>query len=116
MPTLAWAWHPQSRVHFIWRTNHMRSMRHNLLVGTIIGLLAIPVVGALLAADAADNAGQINTLGDEQKKAGWKLLFNGKDLEGWHNFKHEGVRPGWQVKDGVLTCVDPHNAGDILTK
>ena len=36
-------------------------------------------------------------------------------MGGWHNFKKEGVRPGWQVKDGTLACVDPHNAGDIVT-
>ena len=46
---------------------------------------------------------------------GFVTLFNGKDLTGWHNFKREGVRPGWQVKDGALVCVDPHNAGDIVT-
>jgi hypothetical protein len=46
---------------------------------------------------------------------GWKILFNGTSLDGWHNFKHDGVRPGWQVKDGVLVCADPHNAGDIVT-
>ena len=30
-------------------------------------------------------------------------------------FKRDNVRPGWQVKDGTLACVDPHNAGDIVT-
>ncbi len=64
-------------------------------------------------ARAADN--QPNTLTDAEKAAGWKLLFNGKDYSGWHNFKREGVRPGWQVKDGALICVDPHNAGDIIS-
>ena len=57
----------------------------------------------------------INTLTSAQKAAGWKLLFNGTDFTGWHNFKRDGVRPGWQVKDGVLVCVDPHDAGDIVT-
>ncbi len=56
-----------------------------------------------------------NTLTEAEKAAGWKLLFNGKDFTGWHNFKHEGVRPGWEVKDGELVCADPHNAGDIVT-
>jgi hypothetical protein len=56
-----------------------------------------------------------NTLTDQEKSEGWKLLFNGTDFTGWHNFKHDGVRPGWQVKDGVLVCADPHNAGDIVT-
>ncbi|MFT4550547.1 MAG: lysophospholipase L1-like esterase [Verrucomicrobiales bacterium] len=43
------------------------------------------------------------------------MLFNGKDLEGWHNFRSDKIRPGWQVQDGALSCVDPHNAGDLAT-
>ena len=69
--------------------------------------------GSAQAAAAEDPAP--NTLTDAEKAAGWKLLFNGKDFTGWHNFKREGVRPGWQVKDGALVCADPHNAGDIVT-
>jgi len=56
-----------------------------------------------------------NTLTDAETAAGWKLLFNGKDFTGWHNFKREGVRPGWEVKNGALVCADPRNAGDIVT-
>jgi hypothetical protein len=56
-----------------------------------------------------------NQLTPAERSQGWQLLFNGKDLTGWHNFKHEGVRPGWQIKDGALVCADPHNAGDIVT-
>ena len=74
-----------------------------------------------LAADASTPAGgggtdpKENELSEKEKAEGWHLLFNGKDLSGWHNFKREGVREGWQVKDGALACVDPHNAGDIVT-
>ena len=64
---------------------------------------------------AAEADQPINTLTEKEKAAGWKLLFNGVDFTGWHNFKQEGVRPGWVVKDGCLVCVDPHNAGDIVT-
>jgi len=63
---------------------------------------------------AAEDA-KINTLTDAEKAAGWQLIFDGKDFNGWHNFKSDDVRPGWQVKDGSLVCVDPHNAGDIVT-
>jgi hypothetical protein len=56
-----------------------------------------------------------NTLTAAERAAGWELLFDGKDMDGWHNFKKAGVRSGWQVKDGVLVCTDPHNAGDIVT-
>jgi hypothetical protein len=68
---------------------------------------------ALTSEIAVENAA--NTLTDAEKAEGWKLLFDGKDFAGWHNFKREGVRSGWQVKDGVLICVDPHDAGDIVT-
>jgi hypothetical protein len=45
-------------------------------------------------AGAADNA---NTLTDEEKKAGFELLFGGTDLQGW---EHKG---NWKVEDGTLT-------------
>jgi hypothetical protein len=64
---------------------------------------------------AAEDDSKPNTLTEAEKAAGWKLLFNGEDLSGWHNFKKEGVRPGWTVKDGTLACIDPHNAGDIVS-
>jgi hypothetical protein len=70
-------------------------------------------VRAKTAAAAAEPAP--NTLTDEEQKAGWKLLFDGKSLDGWHNFKKKDIRPGWQVKEGTLACVDPHNAGDLCT-
>ena len=57
-----------------------------------------------------------NALTAREKAAGWQLLFDGNTFEGWHNFKSDDIRPGWQIKDGVMTCVDPHNAGDICTK
>ena len=77
-------------------------------------LLALAfIITVTLPLHAAEDA-KSNTLSDAEKTAGWKLLFNGRDFTGWHNFKHEGVRPGWQVKDGALACVDPHNAGDLV--
>ncbi len=77
---------------------------------------SIPAVAALAATLALTAAAQdINTLTDQEKADGWQLLFDGKTFDGWHNYNHEGVRPGWQVKDGSLCCVDPHEAGDIIT-
>ncbi len=74
-------------------------------------LPAPPRISLALAQDAP----AANRLTEDEQKAGWKLLFDGKSLTGWHNFKRDGVRPGWQVKDGTLVCVDPRNAGDIVT-
>lgn len=89
-----------------------------LAVAVLAGLLAVPAVTWITSSPvhAEDNAAaEPNTLTDQEKKDGWKLLFDGKNLDGWHNFKKEGVRPGWQVKDGTLMCVNPKNAGDIVT-
>jgi hypothetical protein len=57
----------------------------------------------------------INRLTRPERQAGWRLLFNGVDFAGWRNFKRNDVRPGWQVKDGLLVCVDPKDAGDLVT-
>lgn len=63
----------------------------------------------------ADDAKAANQLTEAEKKAGWELLFDGKTLAGWSNFRSDKIKPGWQVKDGTLACVDPRNAGDIVT-
>ena len=31
-------------------------------------------------------AQQLNTLTSQEKQEGWQLLFNGKDLKGWHSY------------------------------
>ncbi len=67
-----------------------------------------------IATETAE-AAKANTLSEEEQKAGWKLLFDGKSLDGWHSFTMPSVRPGWQVRDGILTCADPRNAGDLCT-
>ncbi len=76
---------------------------------------ALSLAGPGLRAASDSDSAKPNTLTAAEKADGWKLLFDGNDLKGWHNFKREGVRPGWQVKDGTLACVDPHNAGDLVT-
>jgi len=73
--------------------------------------LALPLTLNTFAAEPPAS----NTLTEAEKAAGWQLLFDGQSFNGWHNFKKAGVRPGWQIKDGTLVCVDPHNAGDIVT-
>ncbi len=79
---------------------------------SLIAFCAFALASAQLAPAQDSN---LNTLTDAEKADGWKLLFNGTNFDGWHNFKADGVRSGWQVKDGALVCADPHNAGDIVT-
>jgi hypothetical protein len=63
------------------------------------------------AADAAPN-----TLTDEEKKAGFKLLFDGKNPgQHFRSYKKDTISPGWKVVDGALTKAEK-GAGDIVTK
>lgn len=80
--------------------------------------IAIATV-VLLTAACSKSTGQApvpnNTLTKAEQAAGWQLLFDGETLKGWSNFKSPDIRPGWQVQEGALTCVDPKNAGDLVT-
>ncbi len=82
-------------------------------------LSALAVLALALSSCSTRNCaachGQPNTLSSREQAAGWKLLFNGKDTAGWSNFKTNTIRSGWQVQDGTLACVDPKNAGDLVT-
>lgn len=62
-------------------------------------------------------ASPINNLSENEKKEGWKLLFNGKTLDGWKTFQGKDIS-GWKVIDGVLnnSGVGSDHGGDIVTK
>ncbi|HEX6987622.1 MAG TPA: family 16 glycoside hydrolase, partial [Planctomycetaceae bacterium] len=55
-----------------------------------------------------------NTLSEAERAAGWTLLFDGESLDGWRNYKKEGVSDGWKVEDGAIVRVG-QGAGDIVT-
>src|SRR5207245_11606214 len=63
------------------------------------------VIGFLLLVSGIVSAAENNTLTDEEKKAGWRLLFDGKTMEGWRGYKMEKMPPGWRVIDGALVRV-----------
>jgi hypothetical protein len=63
----------------------------------ILAFLAVPL-------SAADNQ-----LTEDEKKTGWLLLFNGKDLDGWTTSTQQpSKRP---VEDH---CINPHKCGDYM--
>lgn len=79
-------------------------------------LFSSAILGLLASSVLADHHGKKhNQLTDEEKKDGWELLFDGKDLSQWRNFKGEGIRDQWIVKDGAFTLTKK-GGGDILTK
>ncbi|MEZ4883597.1 MAG: family 16 glycoside hydrolase [Chitinophagales bacterium] len=58
----------------------------------------------------------MNTLSEVEKADGWSLLFDGKSIEGWHNYGKETVGKGWRIEDNAL-MLDTSNGegGDIVS-
>lgn len=62
---------------------------------------------------------QNNQLTEKEKKEGWKLLFNGKDLDGWTSVgKDIPPAQGWAVENGILSVKKEGDkrGGDIITR
>jgi hypothetical protein len=63
-----------------------------------------------------------NTLSEQEKTDGWKLLWDGKTSEGWRSAKSDNFPThGWLMKDGVLTVhenggEESAGGGDIITR
>jgi hypothetical protein len=84
----------------------------------VTGAAVLMVVGC--AWGAAAQASGPNQLTEAERKAGWRLLFDGASTKGWRGFKKpEVAAERWQVKDGVLetkpTSGESHGGADIIT-
>lgn len=56
-----------------------------------------------------------NRLTEREKEEGWKLLWDGKTLNGWKNALSDQLpAKGWTINHGILT-VHPAENGDIVT-
>ncbi len=71
-------------------------------------LAAFGILSAMGAPAPSDNV-----LTEEEKQAGWRLLFDGATLQGWRGYRKDTCPDGWQVVDGALTRVK--GGGDIVT-
>ena len=110
---LAIANNSQTCEHFDIMRNLSASARSSV-VALILGLCLI----ADLRGTSCFAAESINQLTEEDKAGGWKLLFDGKTLQGWHSFKTNTVAGGWVVEDGWLHCLakdSKQGGGDIIS-
>ncbi|MBM80336.1 MAG: glucose dehydrogenase [Planctomycetaceae bacterium] len=71
------------------------------------------LIAALATAPFGSRAAAANELTPAEKKAGWRLLFDGKSTKGWRNYKKEGISDNWKIEDGAL--VMRGRGGDIIT-
>ncbi|GAA4093914.1 DUF1080 domain-containing protein [Mucilaginibacter panaciglaebae] len=83
----------------------------------VLGLVATIAAscGAKHAAMKTDAPVADNTLSPKEVKEGWKLLFDGTDLKGWHSFRKDYAAANWTVKDGQIQYDRTHDRdGDDL--
>jgi hypothetical protein len=75
--------------------------------------LALTLVLAISSPLFAEEA---NSLSDAEKKAGWKLLFDGKTVKGWNSWKtKKPLEAGaWKAVNGEL-AITGRGGGDIYT-
>jgi hypothetical protein len=61
----------------------------------------------------------VNQLSDQEKAQGFQLLFDGKDLNGWHLAGTNMIpQNGWQVEEGMIVVPDStqsRNTGDLIS-
>jgi len=63
-----------------------------------------------------NRSGAANTLTDEEKQAGWRLLWDGKTTTGWRSARADTFpAKGWEIADGELTVLASGKGGDIIT-
>jgi hypothetical protein len=73
-------------------------------------MLLLSAVVPLLLVAAARAEDKVNSLSDQEKQAGWRLLFDGKTTAGWMTIKREPVSEK-NVQDGGL---NPHPCNYML--
>src|SRR5688572_14886518 len=85
--------------------------------------VALLIAAASAAVPTAEpQNGAANRLTPEEQKAGWKLLFDGRSLDGWRGYKRpDAAGSRWKIEDGFLMLPaddgrDTLGARDIISK
>lgn len=76
--------------------------------------LALGACAASPQAASVTSPTAINTLSAAERAAGWKLLFDGKDLAGWRGYKTASAPPKWKVEEGAITLTETGGV-DLMT-
>ena len=83
---------------------------------------------SLIAGVSPGSGGSLpNTLTEEEKAAGWRLLFDGKTFDGWRGLGRDAIPEGhWVIENGTMKKIptdevprqadgQPQRGGDLMT-
>jgi hypothetical protein len=63
--------------------------------------------------DSKPTSSKINSLTEEEKKAGWKLLFDGRTFDGWRSLGRETIPENlWEIDEESIHKI---NTGDVAS-
>lgn len=68
-------------------------MKRNFLTATLLALILFTFPAF---------AQKVNKLSKEEKKAGWELLFNGKNFDGWRQCNGDAMPVNWTIEAGAM--------------
>ena len=77
-------------------------------------LCTASAVAVALAAFVVNQPVAATVFSPEQPAMGWRMLFDGKNLDAWRGYKSDKVPSGWRVADGTLT--KDGRVDDIVSK
>jgi hypothetical protein len=86
-------------------------MKRKFLLAAILASLSILLIMSFKPLQAD------NMLTESEKKAGWKLLFNGKSTDGWRTYKNS-EQNSWEVVSGQMHTKSDEalKHSDLITK
>ena len=94
-------------VTFLLAKTLIMSKRPVFMSERIIGIAALaiclPVWMAFTEPVFPAEKGKDNMLTDSEKRAGWRLLFDGRTTKGWRTYKNAQA-DSWEVANGQLHC------------
>jgi len=80
----------------------------------VLVIAACTPMGNSTPASSSSTTSGATSLTADQRAAGWRPLFDGKNTDAWRGYKEQTLPAGWRIVDGVLTKTG--SVGDLLTK
>ncbi|MEO0417163.1 MAG: DUF1080 domain-containing protein, partial [Verrucomicrobiota bacterium] len=78
-------------------------------------IFAVSAITLSFANTACGQDTKHNTLSEAEKKAGWKLLFDGKKIEDWRGYDKMEISDDWLIEGDTLKKVANSRGANIMT-